>query len=47
MFFSGTLDIFYLNEIKKYFFVNKTKTFLMKYVIFIVLYISICKTIEI
>ena len=44
-FFSGTLDVFYLNEVKKYFFVNKRKTFLIKYVIFIVFYISTCKTI--
>ena len=39
--------LFYLNEVKKYFFVNKIKTFLMKYIIFIVFYTFVCKTIGI
>ena len=44
---SGALDVFYLNEVKKYFFVSKTNTFLIKYLTFIVFSTFVCKTIGI
>ena len=46
-FFSGILDIFYFNVMKVYLFVNKTETFEINIIIFIIFYIFLNKTIDI